>query len=142
MLDHALALARRGLRVFPLVPGQKRPAIKRFYAEATADEDRIRAWWAERPDYNIGIATGDGLVVLDIDTKPGRDGRPWLDLTEIDSPFKVRTPSGGLHLYFATESEIANNYDRLAKGVDVRGYHGFVVGPGSRVAGGVYEVVE
>lgn len=141
LLDHALLLAQRGLRIFPLVPNKKRPAIKRFYDEATTDPALIRAWWSERPDYNIGVATGGGLIVVDIDAKPERDGRAWAELMDLDSDFKVRTPSGGLHLYFRAESEIANNSDRLAKGVDVRGYHGFVVGPGSVIDGKAYEVV-
>ncbi|GAA4828346.1 bifunctional DNA primase/polymerase [Saccharopolyspora rosea] len=87
--DWALCLGELGWRVFPLLPGTKRPALH-GYAQcpgtgvcrgghqgweqrATSDPERIRRCWARRP-YNIGLATGpSGLVVVDLDQlKPGQ----------------------------------------------------------------------
>src|SRR5262249_45828999 len=74
MLDAALDLARRGFHLFPLAPRSKAPTRGGHGAlDATRDAARIRAWWGERPDANIGLATGpaSGLYVVDIDPAHG-----------------------------------------------------------------------
>ena len=80
-LAAALEYAALGLRVFPCLPRDKRPAVAHGFKEATTDADQIRAWWTRWPDANIGIATGDGLLWR-MDGKPlGRGPRvawlPW-----------------------------------------------------------------
>ncbi|WP_040692357.1 bifunctional DNA primase/polymerase [Nocardia vinacea] len=65
----AFAAAARGWPVFPLRPGGKKPAIKRWPELASTDEDRIHRWWGYNPRYNVAIATGppSGLHVIDLD---------------------------------------------------------------------------
>jgi KaiC/GvpD/RAD55 family RecA-like ATPase len=50
--------------------------------DATTDLDKIRAWWAQNPNYNIGIAAGEksGIVVFDIDPRNG-GSESWDDFT-------------------------------------------------------------
>ncbi len=78
--DAALATAERGWHVFPLVPGEKRPAVRSWNERATTDPDRITRCWTAGA-YNIGIATGPSrLVVVDLDTPKTPDDtapEPW-----------------------------------------------------------------
>lgn len=32
-------------------------------------------WWTDNPFYNIGIATGNGIVVIDVDEGDGKAGK-------------------------------------------------------------------
>ena len=48
-LRQALAYARRGWPVFPCLPGQKVPATRHGYTDATTDEQQITGWFGRRP---------------------------------------------------------------------------------------------
>jgi len=67
--EHALALARRGLWIFPCRPRSKEPANANGYKDATTDPDLIAQWW-QQTDFNIGVATGarSHVFVLDVDS--------------------------------------------------------------------------
>jgi hypothetical protein len=156
LLATALAHARRGWRVFPLRPGDKRPAVRDWETRATTDPARIeRAWSADQ--FNIGIACGpSALVVVDLDQpKPGqvpppayrmpgvRDGGDVLAvLCEAnDQPlpvdtYTVRTASGGTHLYYAAPPGVTlrNTAGRLGWLIDTRSAGGYVVAAGSTIA--------
>ena len=154
-LESALALAARGFRVFPLHPNSKIPAIDRFPQRATTDPSQIRDWWqcditGTELDCNIGIATGQGLVVIDLDEKLRPDGTPqtglaeWADidfLDESESTFRVDTPSNGRHLYFLTGKSWRNSVKKFSPSIDVRGEGGYVVAPGSVVDGKPYHAL-
>lgn len=146
LLDEALARAGEGFRVFPLIPNGKTPALETDWRKiATGDPEKIRRLWTDPATgwdqpYNIGIATGDGVVVIDVDMKDGKDGESGLRLLqvlndELPATREAMTPTGGRHLYFDTDAPIGNSGSRLAEGVDVRGEGGFVVAPGSIIDG-------
>lgn len=81
-LEAALTYASWGWHVLPLLPNDKRPASAHGVHDATIDLDKIRAWWAQNPNYNIGIAAGEksGIVVFDIDPRNGGSDS-WDDFT-------------------------------------------------------------
>lgn len=150
LLRSALDLAGRGFKVFPLNPCTgpdcgcdpkkpvcKRPAVSGWQEKATTDEAVIRRVWAQDA-FNIGVKTGDGLLVADIDVKAGKQGaESWaaLGLSDEDQDtFTVSTPSGGWHVYYAGDG--ANSSGRLGAGIDTRGLGGYVVGPGSALTNG------
>ena len=164
LMRAALAAADRGWHVFPLRPGDKRPAIRDWQVRATTDPDRIARCWAAGP-YNVGIACGpSALVVLDLDTaKPGEPGpQPWTGTTVRDgrtvlasiadqagqvipgATFTVRTRSGGTHLYFAAPQgeSLRNSAGRLGWLIDSRADGGYVVAAGSVVGLRGYRIVE
>lgn len=100
--------------------------------------------------HNVGIKTGAGLVVVDVDRKDGRDGLKALEdkfgsrLAELFPPtLTVQSPTGGLHWYYHHDPSVSIrcSASALAEGVDIRADGGLVVGPGSvRMNGRRYEV--
>lgn len=153
LMRSALSLADRGMSVFPLRPGTKRPAVQRDWEGcATTDVEKIERWWHRAP-YNIGVATGPSrLVVVDLDAPHdgGQHGRQVLaDLArkaDAEIPretFTVVTPGGGWHLYFRAPDEVTltNTAGRLGPRIDTRAVGGYVVAPGSRVDRHSYRIV-
>ncbi|WP_314414192.1 bifunctional DNA primase/polymerase [Streptomyces kroppenstedtii] len=166
-LTAALDAASRDWHVFPLIPGDKRPAVPAWEERATTDRDRITRCWTHAP-YNVGIATGpSGLVVVDLDRPKHPQDIPPADWAEhgvtdgadvlavlcqrYGQPFPaetytVRTWSGGMHLYFtAPQGEpLRNTAGDSARGlgwkVDTRAVGGLVVGAGSTFDGHAYTV--
>ncbi|MEU4672430.1 bifunctional DNA primase/polymerase [Amycolatopsis sp. NPDC023774] len=131
---------------------------------ATTDPDKIRAAWSHAP-YGIGIATGpSGLCVIDLDTaKPGQQvparwaaervdcGEDVLATLAADAgeelpgnTLTVRTPSGGLHLYYAAPGDVTLRSTAGERGnglgwkVDTRAWGGYVVAPGTPIGADRY----
>lgn len=153
----AVALATRGFRVFRLNAQTLRPAAAGFTESASSDPEKVYEEFSdalgEPHEDQPGILTGDNLAVLDFDVKPDKiTGKPrpgLLSLAELlaeglpDDTLTVRTATGGLHKYYRVDNalEFRNRVGWL-EGVDVRGYHGYVVAPGAeRVGIGPYTIV-
>lgn len=145
-LEYATKLAKMGFKVFPLRENDKRPLFKgKMQTQGTTDLNQVRDIWTQHPNANIGIATGDGLTVIDVDTiaSHGVDGENSMLEYQVDNGFinetlEVTTPTGGKHYYYLTDNEYSNKTSILP-GVDVRGLGGYVVGPGSTINGTLYE---
>lgn len=121
----------------------KHPLTRSGVHDASTDPDVIRTWWARWPLANVAIATGraSGLVVIDLDVRPGKDGRASLrSIGPMPLTATARTGSGGLHLYYAHPGvDVPNSAGRVGPGIDVRGEGGYVLAPPSRHAsGGTY----
>lgn len=135
--DAALGYAERGWRVFQIPPGQKIPKVRwkhgTDWEAATSDAAEVTRRLAVNTTgaratarSNIGIATGEGLAVLDIDPQHGGKVPSWAPET-----LTARTPSGGAHLYYQVDGAVQNSAGVLAPGVDVRGDGGMVLAPPS-----------
>lgn len=153
LLAAALAYAARGWPVIPVhepragggctCPQQERcdrpgkhprwarGLLEHGLKDASTDPERIHAWWRRWPHANIGLRTGIGFDVLDIDGPAG-----WAALDSWAAEHGVRlvgpaaqTGSGGWHLLLAPTG--AGNRTSLLPQVDYRGRDGFIVAPPS-----------
>lgn len=136
-LDGALAALAAGWSVFPCrgkLPAIPKP-LGRGCHDATTDRETVERWAIEYPDCNWGVGCGpSGLLVVDIDPKTGGTSEV---IDQLPPTLTVRTPSGGWHCYFRGQSA---NRVGLTTGVDIRSTGGYVVLPGSSVAGAYYSV--
>jgi hypothetical protein len=139
----------RGLWVFPCEIGGKSPAVPRGFKSATRDRVVIRGWWEnEYAGCNIGGRNGyPGPDALDVEGygKPGGDG--WAAFERLKQAGllagahrMVRTPSGGLHLYFTGTDQRCGSIK--AEHIDYKAQGGYVLLPPSQVDGRPYEVID
>jgi hypothetical protein len=126
--------------VFPLAPNSKVPPKGfHFTEEASSDPETIGRWFTDGSDWNIGVLTDD-MIVVDVDNKKGKRGtQSFLDQGYPLDTFVVRTPTAGLHVYYTGPNK-ALSAGKLGEGLDIRSYHGYVVGPGSVIDGVPYTV--
>lgn len=105
LLRAALDAAERGWAVFPLRPGDKRPALhgetvcprtgdctaghRKWEDRATTDPDRIRRAWSTL-SFNVGVATGpSGLLVVDLDMPKPNSSKGSTDTPSGVTTFKA-----------------------------------------------------
>jgi hypothetical protein len=139
-LRAAARLAASGLPVFPCVPGGKSPLSSHGFKDATTSVKQIGAWLKRWPNANVAVATGgNGVDVLDVDSHSTRSGFAALEqarragLTD-GWALIVRTPSGGLHLYYPARPERPQRSWSVGEAhIDFRGTGGYVLVPPSTV---------
>lgn len=153
-MDHALAYAKVGLPVFPVwepvgigvcscshgaadvLPNGdkhskgKHPRSANGLTDATTDLEQIHKWWTQWPNANIGIRTGDGIGVVDLDGPEGLASGRSMNLI---SPVRTITGNGEQLWYLVPEGQklITRKANKLAPGVDTRGTGGYVLVPPS-----------
>lgn len=162
-LEWALEYATKGWHIFPvhyvLKDGScsckdglecdrlgKHPATKNGVLDATTEPEQIKRWWAMRPHYNIGLATGHaGLQVVDIDIDGDKIGAESLanrieQYGDLPETLSQRTGSGGTHYFFHSDTPYTNSQDKIGKHIDSRGKGGYVIlPPSNHKSGGHYE---
>jgi Bifunctional DNA primase/polymerase, N-terminal len=145
-LNAALRYAAAGWPVFPCKPGLKEPATPHGFKDATTDPGQIRRWWTRCPAFNVAVATGaPGPDVLDVDVHPGGSGFEAFNQLKragllTGTKAIIRTPSGGLHIYFDGTDQANGRLTRHH--LDFRGLGGYVLVPPSAVGGRPYELVD
>jgi hypothetical protein len=127
----ARQLASHGLAVLPLGGDDGKKALVRGYNrwKHGPGADSISKLAAKNPTANVGIICGlSGVTVLDIDYPSIAD-----DLMRVcgDTPLKVRTPSGGVHLYYDHNGERNANLRSQGFEADVKGKAGIIAAPPS-----------
>jgi hypothetical protein len=112
------------------------PLASHGLQEATTDLDRIRRWWGQYPEANIGMPTGawTGVVVLEADPEQG-GFQSLLALVRrygVLPQTRVVHTGGELHFYFEHPGFYTrNSAGKLGPGLDFRGDGDFVLLPPS-----------
>lgn len=147
----AIALARQGFRVFPVKAGAKAPPLTYSGCHNATDVLLVvNDWWKQYPSANVAVATGDGLVVVDIDVREDGDGHDtlaeWENANGVVLPPTAcyTTPSGGTHYWYRVPKGIdslqttGGNGRGFGPHVDTRHEGGYVVVPPSTIDGKPY----
>lgn len=141
ILKSALNYAQGHYKVFPIQYHSKsKQVLASWLNEASTDENLIYQWF-ENTRFNVGVRTGNGLVVIDVDNKNHKNGMVVIKkfMKEFPKTKIVKTPNNGIHIYYRVDREIHNKVD-LYPGIDIRGEHGYVLGAGSELDNGKYEL--
>ena len=133
-------IEKLGLPVFPT--HNKIPRVPKgvsWSSLSSSNPKTVEAWGAKSYGVDLGKV---GLTVVDIDKKHGKNGfltlKSWCDERGIKMPktFSVKTPSGGMHLYY--KGVTGNGV--LTDGVDIKSLGGYVISPDSETEDGLYLV--
>jgi hypothetical protein len=159
ILEAALDYARRGWPVVPCYeprdggcscrkgkacqsPG-KHPRTKHGINDATTDEATIRSWFEQFPSANVAVVTGNGLAVLDVDSRHGGRGQLrtlFAKYAYLPTGPNVETGGGGMHLYFVADGEHRSRV--IAPGPELKSAGASVVAPPSlHISGAQYRWV-
>jgi hypothetical protein len=151
MLDAALAYAHKGYRVLPLhyvlasglcscgkrycVRPGRHPRFIHSLHEATTNIQTIERWWRLDAATNVGVATGGGLMVIEIDPWQGGFLERFRYLYAVPDTTLARTAHGSHQLYFVYNPAFVLRSTRnvLGDGICSYGDGGYVVAPPSRV---------
>jgi len=139
LIEAAKALAALGYVPVPMIAAAKRPALK-GWREVAADPERAlaavdAARWADA----LAIATGGGVLVLDLDRGHADAADGALSLAALEAANGVlpggprsTTPKGGEHRYLATPpGRLIRSRAAIAPGLDVRAEAGLALCPPS-----------
>lgn len=146
LLTAALRYAAAGWPVCPCKPGRKEPATSHGVRDATTDRSCIEWWWTSSPECNVAVATGvPGPDALDVDVHGDGNGFGALNQVKragLISGAKaiIRTPSGGLHIYFEGTGQASGRLP--GHHLDFRGRGGYVLVPPSVIDGRPYRLIE
>jgi len=157
-VDAAQAAAARGLALFELPPGGRRPGPG-WHHQVSTDPDWIRTVLAAGGNLGVGCRASN-VIGLDLDRHRSPDATEEADGAAVFAAactahaqawphtFTVATPHGGLHLYFRAGgrpiASTSGGRSGLGPGIDTRGpgrrLGGYLMAPGSLVAAGAYTV--
>lgn len=128
LVDRAIALAARGVPVFP-VKENKRPAQAGGFYNASTDAATVARMFADPLAALIAVPAGlvSGFDAIDVDV--ARGGLEWLAANDHRLPATRRhhTRSGGVHILFQHTPGMRTRFDRIAPGVEVRGEGGYII---------------
>lgn len=124
--------AKNGIPIFPCKPGQKQPATRHGFKDATTNLNQINTWWTSMPQANIGLPTGHLFDVVDVDDLTQNEHvHDYMKNGSLATPILIAYTPRGIHYYIPPTGN--GNATNLLPGVDYRGHGGYVLAPPSRI---------
>jgi hypothetical protein len=132
----------------------KHPNLWKWQVYASRDPQQIAKWAAKHPKGEWGIACGEQMDVVDVDTKPGVNGMDSLRALEAEIGIDLMAiavvvkTGNGIQLYFAHDPEgRLKTTAGIRPGIDIRAGQrgkgiGMVIAPGSKHPNGnIYQIL-
>lgn len=144
--EAAMAYARAGFRVLPIVRGGKAPERRGPFQHgansATSDVEAVRDAFVFDPDLNVGTGVDPWFIMVDIDPRHGGSLEAAEQAGVPVDGHRERSGSGGWHLPLTMPlGTQALRSATIAPGVEVKTAGSYAVSPHSRLAdGGWYRV--
>ncbi|HEX6502147.1 MAG TPA: bifunctional DNA primase/polymerase [Terriglobales bacterium] len=147
-LEIALANVAQCYHVHPLAPGSKKPITPHGKNDATRDEAKVREWWTNTPNANVGLACGpSNLCVMDCDhgLNSMEEFEAWRDRNNLPVTFTVRTgrrPEFGVQMYFTGAIPDVSLWKLDGCEGQIKSLGGYVCAAGSlHPSGEIYQVL-
>ena len=131
----------RGWVILPVPVGRKKITIpwKALQKDPLAAA-KSKAWFEQNTTpCNVALMCGEQskIIIIDLDPHHMDPNGPdvWAYLDKYPTDLVLKTPRGGLHLYFRYPDgeHLGNSRGDLPKGIDVRGQGGYAMLPPSKV---------
>ncbi|GCE18718.1 bifunctional DNA primase/polymerase [Dictyobacter kobayashii] len=105
---------------------------------ATTDLGTIQRWWEQAEQANVGVATGDGLLVIEVDPLEGGFLEHFRQLYAIPETAMIQTERGSWQLYFTYNRALTLCTTKNKLGLGIRTYaeDSYVVAPPSVLSHG------
>lgn len=97
--DQALKWFDFGLKIVPIVPGEKRTTVGWSWADELSRE-KVDAYWTANPNHEIGCILGEDLIVFDADDPASNAALADLELRHGNTPNMIVRTSKGVHHYY------------------------------------------
>jgi hypothetical protein len=132
ILEAALRYARMGWPVLPCDGKNPNVLGSDWQRKATSNDATITRWYTQLARANnVGVLTGEKFFVLDIDRKHG--GYEALDSIlrdyagQLPDTLQQISGGGGRHYFFQIPAGETIRSCKIRPGVEIKGYHGFLV---------------
>ncbi len=153
---------KKGIKIIPIIPNKKIPMIEKWNEDCSSDRLQILYWYENNHDMNFAIPCYENnLFVIDLDRHDiKKDGVEYfkrlindeliknmypfdLDIEDYCETLMQETPSGGLHIIYQSDDELAQvngiaNAFKDYPGIDLRNRN-YIVAEPSTINGKPYK---
>lgn len=106
-------LADKGICMYPLIKGTKKPSIKDMLNNATNDVEQLKEWFKPNEngllDYDVAITPNkSNLIVVDVDNHNNMNGAKWIHEKELagytmQAKVSETTKNKGIHYFYVND---------------------------------------
>lgn len=126
-LNAALMYAQYHCKVFPLKVNSNEEHLSNQWKEKSTLDIKTITEWFTNTDYHVGVSTGDGLIVIEVENKKQSKEFMQQYIERFPNTLIVRTPKDGWHFYYRVKRNIETTFN-VYDGIHVYGQDGYVLG--------------